>query len=156
MQAESRERTLKLRGLAPEERRKQAKESSGKTWERMHQKMAEILKPDQIKRFDQIAVQNSGFFAFQMPHVRERLKLTEDQVAKYLAVQEELLQMAPSRAVIQQQALADPEGMRKKADEAAKAAIAKVVATLTDEQKATWADLTGPPFRVKFERPSAP
>jgi hypothetical protein len=91
-----------------------------------------------------------------MPHVRERLKLTEDQVAKYLAVQEELLQMAPSRTVVQQKALGDPEGMRKKSDEAVKAAIAKVVAIMTDEQKTTWADLAGPPFRVKFERPPAP
>ncbi len=164
MMAETRERARKLRELSPEERRKAleerrkiAQENAGQMWGDMHRKIAEILSPEQIKRYDQITVQQIGFAAFRhVPLVRERLKLTEDQVAKLLEVEGELAQMAASRTVIQQKVLEDPEGMKKKSDEANKQAIAKVVAIMTDEQKKTWADLTGAPFQVKRERPPAP
>jgi hypothetical protein len=164
LQAESRRRARELQALSPEERRKTLEERRknsqsgfGQTWGDMHRKLAEILSPEQVKRFDQITVQQAGFAAFRYhPSVRDRLKLTEDQVAKLLEVEGELAQMGASRAVIQQKALEDPEGMRKKSDEATKQAIAKVVAIMTDEQKKTWADLTGPPFQVKRERPPVP
>jgi hypothetical protein len=162
--AESRERARKLQELPPDERRKAMQENLKasqvnfrQTWEERHRKLAEFLSPEQIKRFDQISVQRAGFAAFTMlPHVRDRMKFTEDQVATLLEVQEELAQMAAPRAALQQKILQDPEGMRKKSDEATKAATAKIVAVMTDEQKKTWADLTGPPFQIKYERPPAP
>lgn len=157
MLAKTRENAAKLRGLSVEERIKAGQANFRQMWEENHRKLAEFLSPEQIKRFDQITVQNAGFAAFTMlPHVRDRLKFTEDQVAKLLEVQEELAQMAAPRTALQQKILQDPEGMRKKSDEATKAATAKVVAVMTDEQKKTWADLTGPPFQMKHERPPTP
>jgi hypothetical protein len=157
LRAASREKALKARDLPYEERVKKMQGEFRQTWDNIHKRLAEFLSPEQVKRFDQISVQNAGFAAFTMfPHVRDRLGFTEDQVAKLLEVQEELTRMAGPRSALQQRVMEDPEGMRKKSEEATKAAIAKVIAVMTDEQKKTWADLTGPPFRMKVERAPIP
>jgi hypothetical protein len=142
----------KIRELPAEERPKASRESFPRLWADSRRKMAEALEPDQINRFDQIVVQSHGFGAFTtLPHVRERLKLTEDQVAKVLEAQEALDRAAGPRSTLQRRFLDDPEGMRKKWEEASKQATAKVVDAMTDEQKKTWADLNGPPFRIEYE-----
>ena len=149
--------SAKLRSLPAEERSEKSREVFWRSWDEMHGAAGRVLKPEQIRRLDQIIVQNLGFTSFEVvPLVRERLKFTEDQVAKIREIREEGERMLGPHSSIQGRAMNDPEGMRRKLDEVAKGAIAKVVAIMTDEQKKTWADLTGPPFRVKFERPPAP
>lgn len=157
LQAESRERARKLRDLPVEERRKKAQEGSRQRGDELRRKMAEILGPEQVKRFNQIATQNAGFAAFTiLPEVRERLKFTEDQAAKIEEIGDDLSRMGGPQSALRKKFLDDPQGMRKKSDEATKAAVAKVIALMTDEQKKAWADLTGPPFQVKREPIPAP
>jgi hypothetical protein len=155
--AESRERTRKLLGLPVEERRKKAQEGARERMDDLHRKMGEILSPAHAKRYDQILVQNAGFAAFTfIPSVRERLKFTEGQEARLREIQEDLNRQAGPRSALMEKYREDPEGMRKKSDEATAAAIAKVIALMTDEQKKTWADLTGPPFKIRREPIPAP
>jgi hypothetical protein len=149
--------SAKLRGLPAEERSEKSREVFRRSWDEMHGRLAEVLKPEQIRRLDRIIVQNLGFTSFEViPLVRERLKFTEGQEAKIREIREEGQRMLGPQSSIQGRAMNDPEGMRRKLDEVTKGAITKVVAVMTDEQKKTWADLTGPPFQVKFERPPAP
>ncbi len=144
--------SAKLRGLPAEERGEKSREVFRGSWDEMHRQLAGVLKPEQIRRFDQIVVQNLGFTSFEfVPPVRERLKFTEDQAAKIREIREEGERLLGPRSSIQVRALNDPEAMRKKLDEVTKGTIAKVVAIMTDEQKKVWADLTGPPFRVTYE-----
>ena len=45
----------------------------------------------------------------------------------------------------------DPEGTRAKIAEHRKATLAKIEGKLTDEQKASWKEMLGAPFEIKFE-----
>ncbi len=162
-QAESRDRARKLAGLpieerrkAIEERRKTAQETFRRTWEDQLTKLSATLSPAQVKRFEQISVQNAGLLAFQMSPFRDRLKLTGEQAAKIQEIQDDLARLGGPQAAIQKRFQDDPAGAQRRLEEDSKAAVAKAVALLTDEQKQTWADLTGPPFRLKREPIPAP
>jgi hypothetical protein len=47
----------------------------------------------------------------------------------------------------------DPEGTRAKITELRKETLAKAESKLTDEQKATWKEMLGSHFDIKFDRP---
>ena len=163
IQAESRERARKLSELPIEERRKAieeayktSQETFPRMWEDQQKKLSSILSPRPGQGFEQISIQNVGLMAFQMSPFRDRLKLTDEQAAKIGEIRDDLARMGGPTAAVQKRFQDDPVGERKRMEEATKAAIAKVVALLNDEQKKTWADMTGPPFQIKFERPPAP
>jgi hypothetical protein len=44
--------------------------------------LADVLKPEQMKRYRQIQLQQLGLMAFTEPEVRSQLKLTDDQVGR--------------------------------------------------------------------------
>jgi hypothetical protein len=115
--------------------------------------MSDFLKPEQVKRFEQITVQHAGLFAFSIPPVQRRLKLTEQQLTKVTIVRDEASQRDGSRTELLEKSAKDPEA-KKKAAEVEKQTMEKIVALMSDEQKATWKDLTGEPFEV-IDPPSA-
>jgi Spy/CpxP family protein refolding chaperone len=84
----------------------------------------------------------------QMPRVQEALKLTDEQKSKFGAIQDE--QREAMQGLFQggggdrQAAFQKMTELRTKGNE-------KAMAVLTSEQKATWKDLTGEPFEVRFE-----
>jgi Spy/CpxP family protein refolding chaperone len=112
--------------------------------------LANILKPDQVKRFDQISLQTAGVNAFSTPRVQEALKLSDDQKSKIREITEET---TASMREIFQGFQDDREGAMKKMAELRKTSTAKVVALLNDSQKGTWKEQTGEPYEVKFEPP---
>jgi hypothetical protein len=112
-----------------------------------------IFKPEQIKRFKEIELQQRGAEAFEDPTVRERLKLTQEQQKKIEAIKAD--------AAKEYQALKDKgnfPGAAEKTAAVGKAAADKVIALLTEDQKKAWKELTGKPFEVKVEprRPRRP
>jgi Spy/CpxP family protein refolding chaperone len=133
-----------------EEERREKMASVGKMMaEEVEKGIKEILKPEQIKRFHQIEIQQAGHAAFMMPRVSEALKLTDDQKTKLGEVNDGM-QGAMREAF--QAAAGDREAMMTKMRELRKEAMDKAAALLTDAQKTSWKDLIGAPYEVVFER----
>jgi len=132
------------RDLSQEERRERARNRAIE----LVKGMGQILKPEQVKRFEQLQLQQSGAGAFSSPRVQEELKLTDDQQSRLREINEE-----SGRAMRDafQDSQSDREGAMKKFAELRKQATEKAVGVLTDEQKKTWKEMTGEPFEVVFE-----
>ena len=134
----------------PEGERREKMQELGKTRAAaLHKGLAEILKPEQHKRFEQIELQAAGPNAFATPKVVEGLKLTKEQRDSIRQVNEDLRKvMTDAREDFQN----DREGAMKQMLEGRKAASEKVMALLTAEQKSSWKEMVGEPFEVKYER----
>jgi Spy/CpxP family protein refolding chaperone len=112
--------------------------------------MADVLKPDQIKRFGQIQMQQMGAMAFQNADVLQKITLTDDQKSKVKEITDDL---QAQRRELFQGFQDDREGTLKKMATLNKETNEKALAVLTDEQKKTWKEMTGEPFEVKYEAP---
>jgi Spy/CpxP family protein refolding chaperone len=148
MRQKGRDNFEKVRDLGDDERRAKMQEFARAQQEELKKGLADILKPEQIKRFDQIQIQAAGVGAFAMPRVQEVLKLTDDQKAKIREINEETMQTTREAF---QSAGDDREAAMKKITEIRKQAFDKAANVLTDAQKKDWKDLTGDPYEVKFE-----
>jgi hypothetical protein len=154
----SKQRTIEVSKLqrmpvTPQERRAKLRDLTWEIHDAEVKIMSDFLKPEQVKRFEQITVQHAGLFAFSTPPVQRRLKLTEQQLTKVTIIRDEASQRDGSRTELLEKSVKDPEA-KKKAAEVEKQTMEKIVALMSDEQKATWKDLTGEPFEV-IDPPSA-
>ncbi len=148
MMEKQREDYQGLRDLSQEERREKMQELTRAHTAELGKGMREILKPEQVKRLQQIQLQQAGAAAFSSPRGQEGLKLTDDQKTKLREINEESGQ-AMREAF--QGAQSDREGAMKKIGEVRKQATEKAVGVLTDDQKKSWKDMTGEPFEIVYE-----
>ncbi len=111
----------------------------------------DVLTSDQKKRIKQLEVQMMGLRAFTNEEVVKELKISDEQKTKIKEVSDEAnkdLRAAGGgfqRPQPGQQP--DPEKLaesRKKRTEITDKAMEKISATLSDDQKKTWTELTGP------------
>jgi hypothetical protein len=154
MMEKQREQFQKLQDLSQEERRAKMQELSQASAATLRKGMDEILKPEQVKRFQQIQLQQMGILgAPVMPRVQEALNLTGEQREKFRTIQEE--QQESSRQ-IRESAGGDFAAAMPKLADLRKKSNDKAMAVLTDTQKAAWKDLTGEPFEVRFEPGQGP
>jgi hypothetical protein len=149
MQAKGRDEATKAREVAPEDRGARFLEFQRGQQGLLRKGLADILKPEQVKRFDQIDVQQAGVGAFAMPRVARALRLTDDQKGQLQKINQEMFSgMRGAGGDFQK----DTRPPADKVAEARAWGLAKSIAVLTDDQKATWRDLTGEPFDLKVER----
>jgi Spy/CpxP family protein refolding chaperone len=148
MRDKQREQFEKFRDIPKDERREKMQEMTRTMNAELLKGLGNILHPEQVKRFEQIQLQQAGPAAFMMPRAQEGLKLTDDQKSKVREINDELGQ---SMRGLAQDFQSDREGAMKKFAEMRKQAAEKALGVLTDEQKKTWKELTGEPFEVKFE-----
>jgi len=138
----------KLQDVSQDERREKMQEIGQAMNADLRKGLDKVLKPEQVKRFEQIQLQQSGINAFAMPRVQEDLKLTDEQKSKFREISEE--QSQAIRGAFSG-ARDDREGAMRKVADARKQANEKAQAVLTDDQKKTWKEMTGEPFEVRFE-----
>jgi Spy/CpxP family protein refolding chaperone len=113
-----------------------------------------VLKPEQMTRIKQIAVQAMGIRAFSDKDTAEALKLTDEQKEKVKTVTEEF--QASNMELFQNSGFTpgqppDEEKMKefqKKMTELNKKTMDKLKEGLKDDQKKKWAELTGKEFDV--------
>jgi Spy/CpxP family protein refolding chaperone len=134
-----------LRDLSQEERRTKMEEARKAN----EKAVAEILKPEQLKRVKQISLQQQGARALANPEVAKTLNLTSEQTDKIKKIQEEARAARGERG---QRGRLDEEA-RKKLEEARKATNEKIMNVLTAEQKTKLKELTGEPFKGEIVRP---
>lgn len=113
--------------------------------EETRQGLDAVLRPEQLKRLDQIHVQLAGIQAFSDPRVEKALRLTEEQKRQIRTIRGEASRGFSS----------SPRGnlteILKKATVLRKELVQKAVAVLTPSQRQAWKELTGEPFEIKIE-----
>jgi len=139
--------------LPADERNASIRSLSRESNEDLRAGLAQILKPEQVLRFDQIVVQAAGMEAFAIDRVRSQLKLTGEQDKQILEVNSELRK---SQMVLRDELAADRAVPLKKLLGLRKQSVDQVVGLLSDEQKATWKRLVGEPYEVTLDPTSRP
>jgi RNA polymerase sigma factor (sigma-70 family) len=94
-----------------------------------------LLTPDQVRRFRQVELQAAGLGAFAEPTVEQALALTGEQKARIRALAQE-----PDEAFQLSTTPAVPDLMQTRK-------VPLVLDLLTEEQRRTWSELSGPPFQ---------
>jgi Spy/CpxP family protein refolding chaperone len=135
------EAAQKALGLGEAER-KAAFEKLAKVNEKF---LADNLNPKQSKRLDQIAMQFTALTHLTTPEMAKELKLTDDQVKKFKEMQTEARKALV--AILEAKGAGRGEKVTKLRDEVR----TKILAVLTDEQKAKVRDMAGPPFTGAIE-----
>jgi RNA polymerase sigma factor (sigma-70 family) len=128
----------------------------------------EILTTPQRKRLQEISLQQRGGNALSDPDVAEKLQLTDEQKKRIQDIQAEGIKELRDLGLKEMQGLMElgpnpfdfgkafdkmrqgqktMEKMRKKSEEVSKAMSDKCLALLTTEQKGTWKEITGKPFK---------
>ncbi|MFM9118288.1 MAG: hypothetical protein ACKOU6_19240, partial [Planctomycetota bacterium] len=135
------------RGNLTPEQMQQFRQQMEERAKREREKLAEILKPDQLKRLNEIVIQVQGTGALSDPEVAKQLELTEMQKEEITKVRREAMESNREeiRALIQGQ---DREAARKKMAEVRKATDDKVLAVLTASQRQKFESLKGAPFAM--------
>jgi hypothetical protein len=100
--------------------------------------IAEVLKPEQVTRLGQIALQQQGMNILSDPEVATVLQLTAEQKETVKGIQDEL------RTALRN--LGNTDESRKKGDELRKAQGDKMAAVLTESQKSKVKEMLGAPF----------
>jgi hypothetical protein len=108
--------------------------------------IAEVLKPEQVKRLKQIQRQMDGVRTLFTAEVAKDLKLTDDQKDKIEGVNSEYNQKVT--------ALAFRGGSDQEVQKLTKATLAAFVEVLTDKQRKVWKELIGEPFKFKADLPT--
>jgi hypothetical protein len=139
-----------LQSLEGEARMKKMQEIGKEVNDEANTAIKTFLSKDQVHRLHQIQHQVQGAQAFADEHVQNRLKLTDAQKSEiHEIVQKSNGEMRELFGKMQD----DPEGTRAKITELRKETLAKAESKLTDEQKATWKEMLGSHFDIKFDRP---
>jgi hypothetical protein len=141
-------RNSAVEGLQGQERMAKMREISGELNAQAEKSAKEFLKPEQLTRLNQINYQSQGAQAFTSEAVQSKLKLTDSQKSDIDSIIQD--SNSEMRSLFQN-AQGDPEGTRAKFAEHRKATLAKIEGKLDDAQKASWKELTGAPFEIKFE-----
>jgi Spy/CpxP family protein refolding chaperone len=139
-----------LRDLSREEQQKKRQEIAKAN----NKALAEILKPEQLKRVKQIALQQRITFGLAFvvsdEETASALRITDEQKEKIREIRmkgfEELRALGQER----------DEETNKKRQELMKATNEKVAGVLTAEQKTKLKEMQGAPFTGKIERPQFP
>jgi len=113
---------------------------------------AGILSPEQLRRYRQLDYQYQGPGAFSSPDLREKMKLTDNQVQRLQELQNQsmyafssLLQDSRGRP---DEALARYNNYRRQLAE-------KIAGILNPQQRGIWKELTGEPFPFRYTFGSA-
>ena len=144
----------KLADVAPEERFQKMAAVMADLNKGLWKDIYGVLKPEQVTRMRQIALQAMGVRAFADKDTVEKLKLTDDQKEKVKTILEEMqsAQMelfqnsgfTPGEAPDQEKMAA----FQKKQTDLSTKTFAKAKDVLKDDQKKTWAEMTGKEFDV--------
>ena len=120
----------------------------------MDQKVAEILKPEQVDRLKQIQFQVEGARALRNPEVVKELGLSEDQTAKLTSMQREVMEKMREafQGGGQEMTPEQRQERRAKMTEMRKEMETKAMEILTPEQKEKFQKMQG--RKIEIELPA--
>lgn len=127
-----------------EEDRARFREQAEARAKKEREELAKILKPEQMKRLEEIRIQQAGPAALNFPDVAEKLKITDEQKEKMGKAREE--SQAKMRELFTGARDGDREAARAKIAELRKETEEKVLAVLSEDQKKQFEDMKGKKF----------
>ena len=133
--------------LTGPERDKKLDEHRKNAREKLAKLLKDVLRPEQRDRLRQVTLQHEGGFALGREDVRKELKITSEQMKKFVAITHEL-QTSVEPLFKQAQSGGNPEEIRPKVEQLRKDHARKLEAVLTDAQKEQWKAMLGPPFKL--------
>lgn len=130
------------------------RKARSKAFSEWRHEIDKLLKPEQLTRLKQIAIQRSRFFALAEPCIQSQLKLTPDQVAKledlrmqhYVAAFQERQKLIEAHDANRDE---EVEQSKRKLSALEKETVEKCLKLLTPEQRLRWDQLLGPPFKMQ-------
>lgn len=128
-----------------DEDRARFREEAAARAKKEREELAKILKPEQVKRLNEIYIQQAGIAALQDAEVSETLKITDEQKEKMGKVREEN-QTAMRELFGGGGAGGDREAMRTKMADLRKQNEEKTLAVLTEDQKKQFEEMKGKKF----------
>lgn len=139
----------KLKDIPKDELREKFAEIAKAIGEETDKALKDLLKPDQTKRMRQLELQQRGYLAFTDAEVQKELKLADEQKETIKTLTDDARKQGEELF----QAKGDPKETMTKFQALRKDTLEKVMATLKEDQKKSWKELTGEPFEFKFRRP---
>jgi hypothetical protein len=144
------------KGLSQEEKKKVATEAMEKRQKAVaeaEKKLDGILKPEQSKRLEEIYIQQRGAQAVKDEKISKALKLTDEQVGKIDGAikwgQEEQIKLFQGQAGGGRPSKDAVAEGREKREKLQKEVDSKILASLTDAQKAELEKMKGTPFTLE-------
>lgn len=111
----------------------------------------QVLRPEQVRRYEQLAVRAAGVAALSVPRVRAALRPTDEQVARIRALEEEI-DAAWLEAMGE---VIEIEGGRRmdlsRVVDLSRRLVIEFEASLEPKQRAAWEALAGDPFELEEE-----
>jgi hypothetical protein len=135
-----------LAGEGPD-REKKLEEHRKNAREKLDRDLKPVLRPDQKDRLRQVVLQQEGGFALGREDVRKELKVTQEQMMKFVTITRDL-QAGVQRLIKEAQAGGNAEEIRPKVERLRKEHAEELVGVLTDAQKKQWKEMLGPPFEL--------
>jgi hypothetical protein len=137
----------KIKDLKPEEREKEMQSHRQRAREKLSALLKEILKAEQLKRLQQLELQQEGPFALGRPQIRKVLKITDEQLKPFIAVIQEM-QKKIEPLMKEAQSGGNPQEIGPKVIKIRQDHQGKIEAILSDAQKKQWKTMLGKPFDV--------
>lgn len=144
-----REAYKKLRGAGAKDRFKKYQELTKKFNDQSDEKAKEILKEEQYKRLNEIAVQMQGINAFRNPEILKKLKVSEDQKKEFKEAQEETRQARLKLSQDIRNGNIARAKYREESQKLQKKLEKKMVEVLNKEQQDQFAKMKGKKFEIK-------
>lgn len=138
-----------FQNLSEEERGKHLAEMQKKneaTTKKTDAAIAKVLDKKQLTRLNQLQLQREGVNAFHRPDVAKQLDLTEEQETKMQEVEAKAAEGRPAFGNFQQLSDEERQEMFTKMQERQKKREADLLAVLTEDQQAKWAEMQGEKF----------
>jgi hypothetical protein len=131
------------RGNLSDEERAKLRQQAEQRSKTAREELAKALKPQQVKRLEEISLQLQGSSALTNPEVVAKLKLSDEQVTKLRAVANESRQAM--RTLFQG---GNVENAREKLAELRKSSDEKSLAVLNADQQKQFTAMKGKPFEL--------
>ena len=129
------------------EREKKLEEHRKKVREKLAGHLKDVLQPAQRDRLGQVTLQQEGPFALGRDDVRKELKITQEQMMKFMAIVQDLHKKVEP-LIKDAQSGGNPEEIRPKIEQLRKDHARELEGVLTDAQRKQWKEMLGPPFEL--------
>jgi hypothetical protein len=133
--------------LKPGEREKVMQSHRQKAHEKLAALLKETLKAEQLKRLQQLELQQQGSFALGRPEIVKELKITVEQRQQFMRIVQEM-QKKIEPLMKEAQSGGNPQEIRPKVMKIRKDHEARIEAILSDAQKQQWKKMLGKPFNL--------